>query len=461
MKFRLTCIGLGALALAGCGVPHRRYSLAPPERVSPRYPEKNKANNVTPPNPVEAKAVSLHGILAYGDLHSPLLAVSNAELLRGKAAVEAASPLFPSDPSISLNAGPRLSQEGTGFDVQISLEQQLEISGARKLRREASQRFLDVKNVEVEESRWLVHQRIHTLFHQVLVARNQSLVANEFLTFAESLVSIAERRLKAGDISVLGVRVAQGELAQARQAKIAADGAYRSLQLSLAEIAGWPAEHLPVPDGKLDEPRKSPTLGKLLALAEKSNRGLRVRIAETRFAEANKHLSDRMAWPMPTITVQLARESNPALGIGGAADAYVAFFGVEVPIPLWRRNISERAEAKAAVAIARSRHTSEKQQLTARVAKAANEVNVWFERITSYGDQILPVFESNLEMLQKAFELGEIEILDVTIAQRRFLELQQNSLAAYQGYYQSIAVLEQLVGAEICPGALDEYGDLP
>ncbi len=154
--------------------------------------------------------------------------------------------------------GPRIGSDGTGLDVSLGLRQELEISGARGLRIEAAKRFRDVRQMKLEEIRWLVHQQVHALFHLALVARDRAVAASELLKFSESLVSIAERRLKAGDISPLGVRVAQGELAQAKQAKVAADGRYRSVQLSLAEVAGWPATHLPVPAGELDAPRKAP-----------------------------------------------------------------------------------------------------------------------------------------------------------------------------------------------------------
>ncbi len=52
-------------------------------------------------------------------------------------------------------------------------------------------------------------------------------------------------------------------------------------------------------------------------------------------------------------------------------------------------------------------------------------------------------------MLQRAFELGEIDVLNVSVAQRRFLEIQRSALTAYQEYYQAVATLEQVVGTEV------------
>ena len=460
MRIRPTCVGLFALALVGCGASHPSYSLSPPSRLSPDHSDHHEPSKLAVPNPSETKEVSLHGILAYADRHSPLLEVSRAEILRGDAAIEGAAPLFPSDPSLSLAAGPRIGQGGTGIDVQLGLQQELELSGARSLRQQAAERFHDAKSMEVEEMRWLVHQRVHALFHQALVARDRTVAAADLLTFSESLVSIAERRLKAGDISPLGVRVAKGELAQAKQAKVAADGAYRSLLLSLAEVSGWPADSLPVPTGKLDAPRKAPDLANLVSIAERNNTSLQTRVAETRYAEANQHLAGREAWPKPTLGLQYTREADAAAGISGGAEADIVLFGVGLPIPLWRRNVAGRAQAKAEVTIARARHSSTRRRLIAQVLRAANEVDVGADRIAAYGGEILPTFEKNLALLRRACELGEIEVLDVSVAQRRFLELQRSALTAYQRYYQAVAALEQLVGAEIWPEERHDIGDL-
>jgi hypothetical protein len=48
------------------------------------------------------------------------------------------------------------------------------------------------------------------------------------------------RRAQAGEISSLRVRIATGELAQARQAKLNADLEYRLACIHLSEMAGWP-----------------------------------------------------------------------------------------------------------------------------------------------------------------------------------------------------------------------------
>jgi len=94
------------------------------------------------------------------------------------------------------------------------------------------------------------------------------------------------------------------------------------------------------------------------------------------------------------------------------------------------------------------------------VRRAANQVNVAADRIAAFGDEILPNFEKNLSMLKQAFLLGEIEVLDVSVAQRRFLEIQQSALNAYYEYYQASATLEQIVGEEVWPNDRHDAGEV-
>ena len=83
------------------------------------------------------------------------------------------------------------------------------------------------------------------------------------------------------------------------------------------------------------------------------------------------------------------------------------------------------------------------------IVQARARVSVNAERALLFGAEILPTFEKNLELLQKAFELGEIDILQVLVAQERFLDAQQDALQAFADYYDSWAELEAAVGAEL------------
>ncbi len=400
--------------------------------------------------------MSLDQLLAYADQHAPELAVAASTRARAAAARVEASPLFPAEPFVSVATGPRRANGGgtAGWDVEVGLEQRIEIAGQRGTRRDAAERMGERVEAEIASARWQVHQRVHLSFHAALVARERVTAATQLHGFSERLLDIAKKRLGAGDISRLQVRVAEGELAIALEKKIAAGQEYLAARLSLAEVSGWPAARPPAPAGTLDAPRGAPPADRLIGLARARHPellALRSTVAE---AEAASRVADRTAWPDITLGVTLAREAEVEIGSG---QVEVALFSLGLPIPLFRQNRGERARAAADVRVARSERDAEAAVLDSRVRRATSAVNAAAARVRAYGAEIVPRFQENLDLLVRAFELGEVDVLNVLVARERFLEVQRAVLDSYADYYEAVGSLEAEVGAELWPEDRHEH----
>ena len=59
---------------------------------------------------------------------------------------------------------------------------------------------------------------------------------------------------------------------------------------------------------------------------------------------------------------------------------------------------------------------------------------------------MLPQFESNLNALRRAYELGEIDLVSLASGRERFLEAQRDALTAQEDYFTALAELEHAVG---------------
>lgn len=395
----------------------------------------------------ETSPVSLETVLVHADDHAPAVLVARAETERGQAAVDGAEVVLQSNAIAGAMAGPRFSQGARGVDYQIWLRQPIEIAGERGQRRETAERTRDRADKELEEARWQVHREVHAAFHAALVARERWSLAAKILVSTEELLSVAERRHRAGDISELAVRLAKGELAQARQASLASAQEYRSAQLRLAEVSGWPADAPPEPLGELDQPKSAPPVDELVAIALAEHPGIAARASAVAEAEARVRLESREAWPEPSIGLTYTRESLPIAGL----NEHIVQGVMTVPIPFAQRNQDGRAQARAERSVARAKERAFVQALKARLARAANAVDADAARIAAYGTEILPAFEGNLVLLRRAFELGEADLLQVLVGRERLLRIQQDALTAYQDYYRDVAALEAEVGVEIWP----------
>lgn len=445
----LTFSAAGVVCLgAAFGCARSRPSVGPYAASWPESADAPVPQNVPLPDPATTEPVSLHGILLYADRQSPEVRVGKSHLASAAAERDAASLLLPEDPSVAVQFGPRTSSSGTTFDYEVSLQQRFEIGGQRGLRMETAERSGDASRAELNATRWSVHLRVHTAFHAALVARERVATADRVLAFADKLMEVARKRLSAGDIPQLQLRVAEGELARARQERIAADGAYRFACLTLAEIAGWPVQRPPEPAGRLDEPRQAPDVDALVRRALDHHPALLLRSAQIAEAEARVDLADREAWPDITAGLSLSREAEA--GAGGS-EKHVALLTLGAPLPLWHRNRDERGRARAAVTSARAEHGAVHDTIRVQVIRAAAAVDSAAERVRAYGADIVPRFEENLVLLGRAFELGEVDVLEVLVARERFLDLQHELLDTYEDYFRAVADLESAVGAEVWP----------
>ncbi len=402
---------------------------------------------MSPADPTGREEVELSSFLAYADARAPVLVVARSTRSRAAAARTAASPLLPSNPEVSISVGPRFGLTGTGVDVQASVTQQFSIAGERGLRLTAADRQRDLTDAEIDQLRWAVHCDVHAAFHRALVQRDRALLASRILAFQEELLRIVERQIRAGETAGLTLRLTQAEVAQARQLTVAATQAYLSARIQLAQLSGWPVARPPVPLGDVDAPRDPPDLDALLATARQRLPSLRTRDAAVREAQSRVAVADRQSWPQPTIGVQYQREGNPT-----SEGAYDIFMGtISVPIPSFQRNQGERARTRADVGIAEAEASAALSLLGGQVALARSEVASAAQRLRSYGTEVLPRFEENLALLRRSFELGEIDVLALSIGRERFLRIQSDALDAQVDYFVALANLERAVGVDLWP----------
>ena len=438
---------LYAAMATGCVGAQTRPPRASSDALAPNDDfESVHVPDVPLPDPAGGDVVSLEGILAYADRHAPRIRVARERLGLGDAAIEGASPLLPDNPTVSLGAGPRLTGDGTHADLAGSVSQRFEIAGERGLRLEAAERTRQRLDAELDEARWGVHRDVHAAFHRALVARDRLAAAERLLTFQERLLDITRRRLQAGDVSPLAVRLAEGELSQSRVAKIAAEQDHLRARLELGALAGWPVAHPPEPAGALDVPRDPPAPETLAVAAQRHQPRLRTLHAARVEADARSRSADRDAWPEPTLGVQVTREGAPA-----GLEETVVLGTLSIPIPLVQRNQGARATANAEARIAEAEQQAFTSQLGNHIEQNRTAVAAAALRVRTYGGEILPTFEENLRLIQRAFELGEIDILQVSVARERFLRIQTDALDAYSDYFQAIADLEAAIGTDLWP----------
>ncbi|MBL8942791.1 MAG: TolC family protein [Myxococcales bacterium] len=389
--------------------------------------------------------VTLSQILAFADLNSPVLLVARSTRSRAEAERVAAAPRLYANPEVSAAVGPRLGGGKVGVDVQVSVWQQVQIAGERRVRLAAADRLRQLTDADIEQMRWNVHCDVHAAFHQALVDRERASLAERVVAFQEEVLSVVARQIAAGETAKLNFRLAEAEAAQARQARLAADQAYRVSRIRLAQLAGWPVARAPRAAGDPDTPREPPSAEALLSTARSELPLLRAREAAVDEARARVSVARRERFPRPSFGVQYQREGNPAPEV----PYNIVLGGVALSIPSFQTNQGERARAGADVRVANAELEASRFLLEGQVIQARSEVVAASERVSSYGTEILPRFEENLGLLRRSFELGEIDLLSLSVGRERFMRIQSDALVAQLDYFVALAALERVVGIDL------------
>lgn len=392
--------------------------------------------------------VSLEALLEYAERSAPALAIAEAEVGLASEDFGVAEPLLPDNPTLQAGLGPRLAATTNGamdLNVQVQLLQPFEIAGQRPLRFDVARAARATREASLERARWQVHQQIHAGYRAALAAQRNTEIVRRLADFAARLVEIAHRRVQAGDVAPLIERLAEADAAQARERAVAAFQGYRDACLALAEVAGWPVASPPEPIGDLPAPRRAPPLARLAELAREHNPELLVGRAAVDEANLRVDLAHRDAVPDPQLGFQYGYEGAP----NGGTPEHVIMAMLQIEIPSFALNQAARARTAAERDVAEARRDALSSVVEVRLERLRSAVDAAAERVESYGSDILPRFEENLTMLRRAFDLGEIDLLRVSLALERFLDVQQQALGAHVDFFAAVAALEAQIGEEI------------
>ena len=391
--------------------------------------------------------VALEALMEHARRNAPSLALAEAQVALSDADFGRAEPLAPGNASVLAGLGARFQGAETDLNALVQVLQPIEIAGQRPLRFAVARAARRTRERHLDGAREHVHHQIHAGYHAALAARRQAEVARRLAYFARELVQVAGRRAATGEASPLAERLAEADAAQARQHEVAAVQAYRDACLALAEVAGWPAASPPEPIGELPTPRSAPALSTLLAVASRHNPDLLLHRAELEEAELRVELAHRDAWPNPELGLRYAYEGAP----GGGAPEHVLMGLVRFSIPSFALNQAAVAGSSAERDVAEARRDAMAAVIEIRLERLRSAVDAAAERVVGYGADILPRFEENLTLLRRAFELGEIDVLRVSVALTRFLQVQDEALGAHVDYFTAVSALEAEVGEEIWP----------
>lgn len=352
------------------------------------------------------------------------LARAEGEELEGRRL--AVSPLFPSNPSLSLSAAYRSTGDQRATNWYATLSQELEIAGQRSARRAQVDDVIEAQRSALAVTERDVASRAWRRYFEAVAARD----ALDAATRLEQIVSHASKAARAsatqGLVSMLDAEVAELNTLRLSEERIRAEGHARTALAALSNLLGR-------------DPRAQPALsGDLTPLAHVNGVQLEeidrivtqraevVRVKQLQHSyESERTALERSRIPNVTLSLMAQRDGFNEQVLGG---------GIAVPLPLpypvgrtLHGELMENAARRQQVQV-----ELEQLQRSLRLELVA----AWHAHAASRAQAALYTNERveramrSFEQLAQALQAGSVPISEAVVAQQTLVEFLRAQLRA-------------------------------
>lgn len=328
----------------------------------------------------------------------------------------------------------------TNREWGAGITQAVEIAGQHGHRREAARQELISAQLLAQEAEREVRADVERRFVQVLALQARIGIERDSLTLIERTSSFAGKRVAAGEDSRLDGNVALIEAGRARNQLAALTDQLLQARVELGELLQWPPATLPDVVGDLESRATVPALERLLeAAAERSQ----LKAIQAKEAAARSKLDLELAARIPDITV--------GLGVGreGPQDfrENITLLSVSVPLPLFKRNSGNVAQAQADLARAQAERQALERGQGANVRALWHRYQSLRSRVQNLRDAVLPALEENQRLSQQSLREGEIGVPQQVLVNRQLLDGRRDLLDAITELRLTRIALDQIAGS--------------
>lgn len=392
------------------------------------------------------KSYTLEELLTFTLQHNPEILAAKAEIEIAKGELVTAG-LFPNPKIEFTGRNQRIPDEDlSGFNYDISLTQEIPLGGKIGHRKRVTQLNLEKAEMVFQDVIRRKTAEVKKAFYTVLFNQKQQELAQEVLEVNRTLLDIADKRYKAGDISLIGVNLASIELQRTTTENLTFQGELAQSNFELLTALGVSTDSA--------EPVKPGNLKVEGVLTEEQ---IQFNLSELfPFALANRpdYKSLQIALRAAEGGIALAKaEGVPDIEVGGVFEQEVGdeqLIGgfVNIPLPLFNRN-------QGGVIQALNRRNQAEWELAALRSKIEQEVRMGFTRVETsqkglnlFQQGLINLVRENLELNQLAFQSGEVEFLEVIRAEEDFIRTNRLFLEALYNYNLALIELETALGSQ-------------
>ena len=361
--------------------------------------------------PAQAPGITLAQALERAAQLNPDVRIAEADASATRALSRAAR-AWVYNPEVSAGLGRLRNADSSSASRDIGLSQRFEIGGKRSARIDASDQRRAAAEARLIRRREEVAGRVKRAFLLAQIARLRVTTALEAEQVAVQLRAAANQRLALGSGTQLEVNVAVAAASRERWARLRAERDFASAVVLLSSEIGLPASGRPEPVG--DFVLLAPEIrgeAELVALALARRNDLRAAGFEREAAAASLRFARRLAVPDPAVSAVSGQDENRFFS-----------FGVSLPLPLFNRGQSERADASGFFERARILEEAQRLQVEREVQDAFQAYTRALEAQSGFDRDVVERMSENLRLAEESFQAGKIGLLVFSMVRRDLVE---------------------------------------
>ena len=359
---------------------------------------------------------------------------------------------------IEAASGRSLGSAGEG-DYTAGFFQPVETGGKRNRRIDVANIGIELAQAELAERKRQLLFEVQSHYAEVMAARDRVAIAEKILGINQENFRLTSARVEKGDAAPLERQLLSVELKRVEAQRTLFTGKVTSSLMELRRSVGLRPEEPVEVDVPFNTSVGPALLDELKKRALSNRPDLRGAELIAKQAAAEAELARANASPDLTLSAKYSRRDSKfdQLGVSPSGGGLVPLrdqsnllvFGISIPVLTKNRTRGEIEAARAREAAANLRRDFLIKSIATEVEAARARWQAAQSAQETLRTGVLDQSAENVTIIQQAYRLGQLRLLDVLNEQRRLLDSQLAYIDAVAEHAQAFAELQRAVGGDV------------
>lgn len=355
-----------------------------------------------------ARALTLEEALARARERAPDLIASRAELAEARGEVTSAAVPLRTNPLIEAQGGPRYTTDGEWIvQLSVGIEQVFELSDARGARIDAARARVASAEAALADVARVLTAEVASRYLAALAARDRAALAESGLELLDTMREVAQRRVDAGDASIVDVRRIELARAAALSERDDARAELRREIGALRLLLGIPAADALDVEGDLA------SIAVAWRASTESGERADVVAARAREREARARVRVAEALAVPELVAGLAYQLEE--------HDHMGLLTLGFTLPVFDAGHGAREQAHARLDAARAELERRESTVAVQIATAREAYDAAVDALAASVESARSAGEVEV-LVARAWDAGELPLGEVLLARREVVE---------------------------------------